>query len=95
MEKKNFTFGEATKLLEEGNAVRRKGWNGKNQFIYYVPASRYKAMTDIAKKIMDKDGYVNYAAYLAIKTEKGVVAIWTPVLADILADDWEIVSFTE
>ena len=95
MEKKNFTFGEATKLLEEGNAVRRKGWNEKNQFIYYVPASRYKAMTGIAKKIMDKDGYVNYAAYLAIKTENGVVAIWTPVLADILADDWEIVSFTE
>ena len=80
MENKNLTFGEATKLLKEGKAVRRKGWNGKNQFIYYVPASRYKAMTDIAKKIMDKDGYVNYAAYLAIKTEKGVVAIWSPVL---------------
>ena len=49
-------------------------------------------MTDIAKKIMDKDGYVNYDAYLAIKTEKGVVAIWSPVLSDTLAEDWEIVE---
>ena len=91
MENKNLTFGEATKLLKEGKAVRRKGWNGKNQFIYYVPASRYKAMTDIAKKIMDKDGYVNYAAYLAIKTEKVIVTIWLPVLSDTIAEDWEIV----
>lgn len=30
MENKNLTFGEATKLLKEGKAVRRKGWNGKN-----------------------------------------------------------------
>lgn len=92
MEDKNLTFGEAAKLLKEGKAVRRKGWNGKNQFIYYVPASRYKAMTDIAKSIMDEDGFVSYAAYLAIRTESGIVAIWSPVLTDVLADDWEIVE---
>lgn len=92
MKNKYLTFGEAAKLLKDGKAVRRKGWNGKKQFIYYVPSSRYKAMTDIAKKIMDEDGYVNYAAYIAIRTESGVVAIWSPVLTDVLAEDWEVVE---
>ena len=86
-------FGEMLQWIKQNSKkAYRQGWNGKNQFIYYVPASRYKAMTDIAKKFMDKDGYVNYAAYLAIKTEKGVVAIWSPVLSDTLAEDWEIVE---
>lgn len=92
MENNTFTFGEAVKFLKQGKAIRRKGWNGKNQFIYYVPSARYKAMTETANKIADNNGYVNYAEYIAIKTESGIIAIWTPVLSDVLSDDWEIVE---
>ena len=87
-----FDFGEALKLLKQGKKVARKGWNGKGQFVYYVPADRYVAKTDAAKSVMDKDGKVNYRAYLALKTAQGDIATWVPSVSDCLAEDWEVVE---
>ena len=88
MEKKLMKFGEAIELLKQGKAIQRIGWNGKGQFVYYVPASKYHAMTDIAKKIMDEDGNVEYNAYLALKTVQGNVSTWVPNITDLFAEDW-------
>lgn len=86
----SFDFGEALKLLKQGKKVARKGWNGKGQFVYYVPADRYPAKTEAAKSIADKDGKVSYRAYLALKTAQGDIATWVPSISDCLAEDWEI-----
>lgn len=83
-------FGWAIRQLKEGNKVQRKGWNGKGQFVYYVPADRYIAKTDIAKSIMAEDGKVDYRAYLALRTAQGDVATWVPSISDCLSDDWQI-----
>ena len=90
MENKNLTFGEATKLLKEGKAVRRKGWNGKNQFIYYVPQGSYKPCTKIAEQLVNEQGLVDYAPYIALKTVQGQVIPWTPSISDVLAEDWMV-----
>ena len=85
-------FSKALEALKEGKKVARKGWNGKGQFVYYVPADRYVAKTEAAKKIADLDGKVNYRAYLALRTAQGDIATWVPSISDCLAEDWEIVE---
>ena len=83
-----FDFGEAIKRVKAGKKVARIGWNGKGQFVYYIPADRYPAKTGVAKQIAGKDGKVDYRAYLALKTAQGDVATWVPSISDCLAEDW-------
>lgn len=83
-----FDFGETLHRLKKGKKVARLGWNGKGQFVYYIPADRYLAKTDIAKSIAAEDGKVDYRAYLALKTAQGDVATWVPSISDCLAEDW-------
>lgn len=77
------------KAIKSGKKCRREGWSG-DKFIYYVPAARYSAMTDVAKSIMDNDGKVPYKHYIAIKCKDGEVGFYTPTQCDLFADDWEI-----
>ena len=81
-------FGQALELLKQGKKVARQGWNGKGQFIYYVPDGRYPARTDVAKEIMAEDGKVSYRAYLAIKTVQGDVVPWVASQTDLIEEDW-------
>lgn len=38
----NQNFGQAIQALKEGKRVARKGWNGKNMFIFQRPADELK-----------------------------------------------------
>ena len=87
-----FNFGDAVKAIKEGKKAARKGWNGKGMFIYYVPAGRYVPCTDIAKSLVDSQGLVVYAPYIALNTGKGYVIPWTVSQEDALSEDWEIVE---
>ena len=86
------TFGLAIEAMKKGHKVARKGWNGKEMFLYYVPANRYTALTDAAKEIAGDDGKVEYTAYVAIKTVQGNVCPWLASQADVLGEDWYIVE---
>lgn len=79
-------FGQAITALKSGEAVSRKGWNGKGMFLYYVPPGSYPARTEIAKNIGD---FVDYGAYIAMKTAQGDVVPWLASQTDMLAEDWE------
>jgi hypothetical protein len=91
-------FGEALELLRAGERVAREGWNGKNMFIYLVPANSYPAQTEVAKKYWAGKTdttkapahipMVPYGAYLAMKTAQENVVPWLASQTDILADDW-------
>lgn len=83
-----FDFGEAITRLKQGKKVARINWNGKGQFVYYVPEDRYVAKTEVAKQLAAPDGKVDYRAYLALKTAQGDIATWVPSISDCLADDW-------
>ena len=43
-------FGDAIKALKNGKRVSRYGWGEQGQYLYYVPAASYPAMTEIAVK---------------------------------------------
>ena len=76
-------FGTAIDAMKDKRKVARKGWNGKGMFLYYVPAGAYAPCTDIAKSIVNKDGLVEYGAY---------VVPWLASQTDMLAEDWMIVE---
>jgi len=83
-----FGFGEAINRLKACKKVARRGWNGPNQFVYYVPANRYYAQTEAAKSIANEDGTVPYNHYMALRTTQGTISTWVPSVTDCLADDW-------
>lgn len=81
-------FGLAIEAMKKGLKVAREGWNGKGQFVYYVPANSYPAQTEAARATFGDT--VPYRAYLALKTVQNDVQVWTASTSDILADDWVI-----
>lgn len=79
-------FGLALEALKQGQAVERKGWNGRGMFLYLVPEAEYPAQTDIARGAFGPT--VPYGAYIAMKTAQGNVVPWLASQTDVLADDW-------
>lgn len=83
-------FSEALKLVKAGEAIARKGWNAKDQYVYLVPANKYQAVTDVAR--LQFGNFVPYRAYLAIKTVQNDVVPWLASQSDLLAEDWLVVD---
>lgn len=84
-------FGEALENLKAGKKVARTGWNGKNMFLYYVPAAAYPPCTDTAREAFGGNN-VPYGAYIAMKTAQNNVVPWLASQTDMLAEDWKIVE---
>jgi len=85
-----YSFGTALLLMKKGIRIARKGWNGKDMYIYYVPENTYKSVTDVAKKEFGE--YVPYGAYIAMKTAQGNVVPWLASQTDLLSDDWMLLD---
>ena len=92
---KNMNFSDALSLLKQGVKVCRIGWNGKDLFLYYVPAGRYAPCTDAGKKLAGPDGKVAYGGYIAMKTTQGNVVPWLASQTDVLAEDWCVYLFED
>lgn len=80
-----FSFGEAIKYMKRGLKVKRKGWNGKNQYIELATAISY----------VNPEGTVVNAEHDAIGNKaiafcgtSGVQLGWLASQADMLAEDW-------
>lgn len=89
-----FSFGHAIEFLKQGKKVARKGGNTNNQFVYYVPANKYPVSRNPNSPIQGyfENDEVPYRDYFALKTAQDDVAIWTPSISDVLANDWIIVE---
>ena len=85
-------FGDAVKAAKEGFGIARKGWNGKNMFVYYVPEGAYPARTGAAKNYFGQGSLVPYNAYFAIKNSNETVSTWVPSVNDCLSDDWYLLE---
>jgi hypothetical protein len=70
-------IGWAVEELLGGGNVRRRGWNGKNQYLEYVPFWRITPDS--------KPG----AHFVAIHAQDGTLVPWLCSQADLLATDWE------
>ena len=82
-------FGEALEAIKSGKKAKRKGWNGKEQYIELAQNISYQNMDgEIVNSIHENIG--NKA--IAFVGTPGVQMGWLASQADMLADDWEVVE---
>lgn len=82
-------FGEALRLVKQGKKARRKGWNGKGQYIELAQNISYQNMDgDIVN--CDHENIGNQA--IAFVGTSGVQMGWLASQADMLADDWVVLD---
>lgn len=70
-------FGWALAELWGGEAVKRKNWNGKTQYL---------------KLQLPDSGSANTLPYIWIRTVQGDRVPWVASQTDLLARDWEVVK---
>lgn len=80
-----FSFGDAIKYLKRGLKVKRKGWNGKNQYIQLATGISYKSAS--GEVVNCEHDAIGNMAITFIGTS-GVQMGWLASQADMLADDW-------
>lgn len=76
-------FGEALQLLEDGEAVRRSGWNGKGMWLKMQRPDANSKMTLPYIYIEYPVGSVPYP--------NGSRVPWLASQTDMLSNDWEMV----
>jgi len=81
-------FSKALNMCKAGKSIRRTGWNGKDQYVYYVKAGKYSPASKIAQ-VAFRGQDVPYRDYLAMKTVQNDVVPWIASQSDLLCDDWE------
>ena len=82
-------FGKAINLLKEGKKLRRKGWNGKNQYIELATNISYKNADGEIININHKT--IGNKAIAFVGTS-GIQIGWLATQSDMLSDDWELIE---
>ena len=84
-------FSSALINLKSGNKVARKGWNGKDMFLFLVRGSTFKVNRPPLLGIYEEGTEVQYHAHIDMKTAYGTIVPWIASQTDLLAEDWVIV----
>ena len=82
-------FGHAIELMKQGFRVKRKGWNGKNQYIELASNIRY---VNAAKEVVNTEHEAIGNKAIAFVGTSGVQMGWLASQADMLAEDWRVVE---
>jgi hypothetical protein len=82
-------FGIALQGLKDGKKVIRKGWNGKNMFLFLVSGSKFEVNRPPLLGIYEAGTVINYQPHIDMKTAQGTVVPWLASQSDLLASDWE------
>lgn len=80
-------FGEAIKLLKQGEKLTRKGWNGKDQYIVIGNNNIYFTKDDLCEFAFHDD--IGSRAIVFVNNG-GVQFGWLASQSDMLAEDWEV-----
>jgi hypothetical protein len=93
-------FGQAIEALKQGKRVAREGWNGKNMFLFLLPAGivPVKAIHDTAlRQVIEKElgGSETFEALGSIRmftADKKILTGWLASQTDMLSEDWVILD---
>lgn len=96
------SFGLAIEAAKKGLKIARKGWNGKNMFVVYMPPLQLPPfntqepgprVNDRTAKFIGNDTPLDCQPYFAMfNAQKQWIPGWVASQSDMLADDWEIVE---
>jgi hypothetical protein len=84
-------FQKALTDLENGNRVRRKGWDDR-EFLYLVKGSTFQVNRDPLKSLLPENTILSYQSHIdrffVNYADEECAEVWTPSMDDILAKDW-------
>lgn len=83
-------FGAALAELKAGKRITRKGWNGKDIFLFLVPGSTFIINKPPLLGIYSERITINYCPHIDMKTADNKVVLWVASQTDVLVEDWEI-----
>ena len=78
-------FGMALELLKQGCKLKRKGWNGQNQYIELATNISY---TSSSKEVVNSEHNAMGNRAIAFVGTAGTQVGWCASQADMLAEDW-------
>ena len=93
-------FSEALEECMKGKKITRKDWNGRGQFVYYIPPhdvpveewrtrSKNTALTDSERL----NGVVHIAGHFDMVNAQNVRIIgWLASQTDMSSDQWEVIE---
>lgn len=84
-----FGFDEAIKYLKRGMKVKRKGWNGKDQYIELATNVSFKTPND---EVINVDHVDMGNKAIAFHGTSGVQLGWLASQSDMLSEDWTFVE---
>lgn len=90
-----FKFSKALEMINEGYNVRRKGWNGANQFVFHVNDASFNICIDTENdEPSDEPKFESHKLepFLVLKNAQGKYVPWIPSQGDLDAEDWELVE---
>jgi hypothetical protein len=85
-------FSEALIMVKAGHKIARKGWNGKDMFLFLAPGSVFKVNRHPLLGIYPEGTEIEYHAHIDMKTAQGYVVPWLASQPDLLTNDWEVVK---
>jgi hypothetical protein len=83
-------FGEALERIKNGEQLARKGWNGKNMYIFLIGTDSTKIGTGGWTYTNGVNDNTELLPFIAMKTADNKVVPWLASQTDILAEDWEL-----
>lgn len=95
------TFGEALESLKAGKRVSRKGWNGKDMFLWLKEATIVKEEwckdPELKRLVRDNGGELPALGTICMYTYDGtgrraILTGWLASQADMLSSDWVLVE---
>ncbi len=82
-------FSQALVAIKQGACVRRKGWNGPDQFIFMVPGSTFQVNRPPLLGIFPEGTQIDYQPHIDIRNQQGQIVPWLASQGDLFATDWE------
>lgn len=82
---KCFDFGTAITMVKNGKKVKRRGWNGKEQYIELATNVSFKTPNG---EVINVDHEAMGNAAIAFHGTSGIQLGWLASQADMLAEDW-------
>ena len=86
------SFSWALVQLKDGRKVARRGWNGKDMFLFLVRGSTFKVNRDPLLGIYPEGTEITYRPHIDMKTVNGEIVAWAASQSDLIEEDWYLVG---
>ena len=104
----DYNFGDSVQALKKGKRIARRGWNGKNMFVFQqipsvIPKDVVPNMQSLPQSVKDyfqkkfddpneQITTITYSNQMAIVSGSNLINGWAPSSSDTLAEDWVILD---